>query len=152
MISAYVIATGQFVCCYPWLTTAFVNINGAVEGKAYIMGNPSSDITFGNLTGHHILAEPGMPSSGLVSKVKSIRLTATCPDVMAERWVISFEQLSASLTKILGKATTAELLECPRVGQVITLPGTYNPYEMVRLGYRKTFEPAAGLKRKAGAR
>ena len=36
----------------------------------------------------------------------------------------------------MGKATTAEVLDCLRIGQVMRLPGTYNSYELVRLGYR----------------
>jgi hypothetical protein len=114
--------------------------------------SPSPNAALGSITAHRILAEPIMSSSDSGSKVKSIRLTANCPDAPAKRWFISFEQLGAILTKILGKATTAEQLECLRVGQVIMLPGTYNPYEITRLGYRRTFEPTACLRRKDGAR
>lgn len=113
---------------------------------------PSPSYASGNIAAHRIMAEPTMSSTNSVSRVKLIRLTATCPVDIAKRWFTSFERLSVSLTNILGKATTAELLACLRVGQVMQLPGTYNPYEIARMGYRKTFEPTAGLKRKAGAR
>ena len=95
---------------------------------------PSPNAALGSITAHRILAEPIMSSFDSGSPVKSIRLTATCPDAPAKRWLISFEQLGASLTKILGKATTAEQLECLRIGQVIKLPGTYNPYELAPIG------------------
>ena len=110
--------------------------------------NSVSNAAFQTIAAHRILAEPEMSASS-VSKFMSIRLTAICPDATPKIWIISFEQLGATLTKILGKATAAELLECLRVGQIMTFPGTYNTYEIAKLGYRKAFEPTAGLKRKA---
>jgi hypothetical protein len=115
-----------------------------------VPSDPSLNSANGNVTAYRILAEPVTSSS--IPNMKSVRLTASSSDATTKGWNISFEQLKMRLTRIIGKATTAELLECLRVGQIITLPGTYNPYELGRLGYRKPLEGTTGLKRKAGAR
>jgi hypothetical protein len=116
------------------------------------MGSPSLSSATANVTAYQILAEPVTFSTASIPKVETVRLTASSWGATATQWSISFEQLSSSLTRIIGKATAAEVLECLRVGQVMRLPGTYNSYELVRLGYRKRFEGTTGLKRKAGAR
>lgn len=105
-----------------------------------------------NVTSYQILAEPITLSAAPSPKVQSVRLTASSWGATATQWSISCDQLSLGLTRIIGKATTAEVLECLRVGQVMRLPGTYSSYELVRLGYRKRFERITGLKRKAGTR
>jgi hypothetical protein len=94
---------------------------------------PSLNLTSGNWTAYRILAGPVRCSSASISEMESARLTASSSDATAKRWNISFEQLRSSLTGIIGKATTAELLECLRVGQIMTLPGTYTSYEVVKL-------------------
>jgi hypothetical protein len=88
----------------------------------------------------------------LIPKIESVQLVASSSGTIATQWSISFEQLASSLTRILGKATTAEVLECLRVGQIMRLPGKYNSYEVIRLGYRKPSERITGLKRKTGVR
>jgi hypothetical protein len=110
--------------------------------------SPSLSSAIANVTAYQILAEPVTFSAAS----RSVRLTASSWGATATQWSISCEQLSSSLTRIIGKATTAEVLECLVVGQVVRLPGTYNSYELVRLGYRKRFERKTGLKRKVGVR
>jgi hypothetical protein len=101
-----------------------------------------------HVTAYQILAELVTFSTAPSPQVESVRLTASSWGGTATQWSISCEQFSSDLTRIIGKATTAEVLECLLVGQVVTLPGTYNSYELVRLGYRKRFERTTGLKRK----
>jgi hypothetical protein len=72
------------------------------------------------------------------AKVDSITPTAARIDAAAKRWTVTCDFLCERLNRILGKATTAELIECLRVGQIINLPGTYTVYQLVQLGYRKT--------------
>lgn len=103
-------------------------------------------------TAYEILATPVVQSSASLRKIESIRLTASSSGAIETQWSISLEQLASSLTSILGKATTAEIIECLRVGQIVRLPGKYNSYEVVRLGCRRPSQGMIGLKRKAGAR
>jgi len=105
-----------------------------------------------NVTAYQILAESLALPTASSPQVELVRLTASSRGAAETEWSISFEQLSFSLTRIIGKATTAEVLECLRVGQVMRLPGTYNSYELIRLGYRKRLERTNGSKLKAGAR
>jgi hypothetical protein len=114
--------------------------------------SPSLSSAIANVTAYQILAEPVTFSAASSPEVESVRLTASSWGATATQWSISCEQLSSSLTRIIGKATTAEVLECLVVGQVVRLPGTYKSYELVRLGYRKRFERKTGLKRKVGVR
>ena len=114
--------------------------------------SPSLSSAIANVTAYQILAEPVTFSAASSPEVESVRLTASSWGATATQWSISCEQLSSSLTRIIGKATTAEVLECLRAGQVMRLPGTYNSYELIRLGYRKRFERTNGSKLKAGAR
>lgn len=104
-----------------------------------------------NVTTYQILTEHVTSSTASSSEVGPVRLTASSWGSTATQWSISWEQLSSSLTRIIGKATTAEVLDCFRVGQVMRLPGTYNCYELVRLGYRK-HSGTIGLRREAGVR
>jgi hypothetical protein len=116
------------------------------------MGSSSLSSATANVTAYQILAEPVTFSAASSPKVETVRLIASSFGATATQWSISCEQLSLGLIKIIGKATTAEVLKCLRVGRVMRLPGTYNSHELVRLGYRKRFERTTGLKRKAGAR
>jgi hypothetical protein len=113
---------------------------------------PSLSPAIANVTAYQILAEPLTFPTASSPQVESVRLTASSWGAAGTEWSISFEQLSSSLMRIIGKATTAEVLQCLRVGQVMRLPGTYNSYELIRLGYRKRFERTNGSKLKAGAR
>jgi len=113
--------------------------------------NPLLSSAIAHGTAYQILAKP-VSSSALIPKIESVQLVASSSGTIATQWSISFEQLASSLTRILGKATTAEVLECLRVGQIMRLPGKYNSYEVIRLGYRKPSERITGLKRKAGVR
>src|ERR1700678_447350 len=114
--------------------------------------SPSLTSAIASVTTYQILAEPVTFSTASSSTVESVRLTASSWGATATEWSISCEQFNSSLTRIIGKATAAEVLECLRAGQVMRLPGTYYSYELVRLGYRKRFERTTGLERKAGAR
>ena len=114
--------------------------------------SPSLSSAIANVTAYQILAEPLTFSTASSPQVESVRLTASSWGATATQWGISFDQLNSSLIRIIGKATTAEVLECLLIGQVVRLPGTYNSYELVRLGYRKRFERTTGLKRKVGVR
>jgi hypothetical protein len=92
---------------------------------------------FTNVLSYRVLAQPVMlPDSD--ERISSISLTATRTDAPVKRWTVTSDFLYESLSKIIGKATTAELIECLRVGQIMSLPGTYTVYQLVQMGFRKT--------------
>ena len=92
---------------------------------------------FTNVISYRILAQPVM-LGGSDAQVGSIALTATRTDAPVKRWTATCDFLCERLSSILGKATTTELIECLRAGQIMSLPGTYSVYQVVQLGFRKT--------------
>ncbi len=111
--------------------------------------NPLLSSAITDVTIYQILAKPIISPPGSLSKVESVQLFASSSGVMAAQWSIACEQLASDLTRILGKASAAEVLECIHMGQILRLPGTYTSFELIRLGYRKSFVRAIGIKRKA---
>jgi hypothetical protein len=69
-------------------------------------------------------------------KLDSILLTASRTGATDKPWATTCDQLTWDLSRIIGKATTRELIACLRAGQDVNLPGTYTPYQLIQLGYR----------------
>ena len=101
---------------------------------------------------YQIMAKAVISSSGSIPKLESVQLTASNSGGTVTQWSISCEQLTPSLTRIIGKATAAEVLECLKRGQIMRLPGTYTSYEVISLGYRKRSERTTAQKRRERAR
>jgi hypothetical protein len=106
---------------------------------------------FTNVISYRILAQPVI-LPGQDAQIGSIALTVARMDAPVKRWAVTFDFLCEHLSSILGKATTAELIECLRVGQIMTLPGTYTVYQLVQLGFRKTAVNSQRATSKSGTR
>jgi hypothetical protein len=95
-----------------------------------------------NIVLHHpdeiaykVTASPETGDSG-PTKVAHIRLTASRDGSVKKDWKVTFNQLQAGLSAILGQRRVSTFTDAMELGQPYPLPGNYSPHQLVQLGFR----------------